>query len=59
MTKLNKQRLNISVSQKRFLFKILNINNIDQLDIAILKLLKNKLKSLTDSRQKNKITFKL
>lgn len=59
MTKPNKQRLNISVSQKRFLFKILNINNIDQLDVAVLKLLKDKLKSLTDSRQKNKITFKL
>lgn len=54
-----KERLNITTQQKNFLLKILGINNITDIDVAILKQLKENLKSINDTRQQSKITYKL
>ena len=55
----NKERLNITTEQKKFLLKKLGIKNIIDIDTAILKQLKENLKSLNDPRQQSKITYKL
>lgn len=59
MAKPVKKRLNITNVQKKYLFKILGIDKIEDIDIAILKRLKEKIKKLTDVRQKGKICYKL
>lgn len=59
MAKPSKKRLNISLTQKRFIFNKLNISDIEQLDVTVLKSLKEQLKSLTDSRQKAKKVYKI
>lgn len=52
-------RLNITTKQKNFLLKKLGIKDITEIDVAILKQLKENLKALNDSRQQSKITYKL
>lgn len=54
-----KERLNITTQQKKYLFKKLGIKNITDIDVSILKQLKENLKSLKDTRQQSKITYKL
>jgi len=55
----NKERLNITTQQKKYLLKKLGIKNITDIDVAILKQLKENLKILKDARQQSKITYKL
>lgn len=52
-------RLNITVRQKKFLLEKLGIKDITDIDVTILKQLKENLKSIKDSRQQSKITYKL
>lgn len=52
-------RLNITTKQKNFLLKKLGINKITDIDVTILKQLKENLKSLKDTRQQSKISYKL
>lgn len=52
-------RLNITIKQKNFLLKKLGIKSITDIDVAILKQLKENFKALKDSRQKSKISYKL
>lgn len=59
MAKVNKKRLNISTFQSKFLLKLLRINKIEDIDTVVLKKLKNNMKTLTDSRQKNKKVYKI
>lgn len=59
MAILSKNRLNITKEQKKYLLKKLKFKNIEEIDTAILKQLKENLKSLKDSRQQSKITYKL
>ena len=54
-----KERLNITTHQKKYLFKKLGIKNITDINVSILKQLKENLKSLKDTRQQSKITYKL
>lgn len=54
-----KKKINIDLKQRKQLLKMLGINSIDDIDIEILKRLKNKLVMLTDSRQKNKTHYKI
>lgn len=54
-----KNRLNITTKQKNFLLKKLGIKDITDIDVTILKNLKENLKSLEDTRQQSKITYKL
>lgn len=54
-----KNRLNITTKQKNFLLKKLGIKDITDIDVTILKKLKENLKSLDDTRQQSKITYKL
>lgn len=55
----NKERLNITTQQKKFLLKKLGIKNITDIDVTLLKQLKENLKSLDDPRQQSKIAYKL
>lgn len=59
MAKPNKRRFELDVKQINYIKKKLNITTIEDVDKAALKLLKNKLKSLTDIRQKHKTKFKV
>lgn len=52
-------RLNITIKQKNLLLKKLEIKSITDIDVAILKQLKENFKTLSDSRQKSKISYKL
>lgn len=54
-----KKRLNITSTEQKFLLKRFEINNIENIDVVILKRLKENLKNLADSRQKAKITYKI
>lgn len=54
-----KEKLNLTTYQKKYLFKILNIKDITEIDTAILKQLKENLKSITDTRQQSKIVYKI
>lgn len=54
-----KERLNITTYQKKYLFKKLGIEDITEIDTAILKKLKENLKSMTDTRQQSKIVYKM
>lgn len=54
-----KHNLNLENKQINRLLKILNISKIEEIDVVILKRLKEQLKSLTDSRQKGKVHYKI
>lgn len=54
-----KHKINLDVKEKKYLLRKLGINKIEDLDIAILSKLKNRLKELTDTRQQSKISYKL
>lgn len=49
-----KSRFNLSKHQINFLKEKFNVNDIEQIYDNIIKLLKSKLMSITDIRQKNK-----
>ena len=57
--KPTKKRLNISSTQSKFLLKVLGISKIEDIDVAVLKKLKDSMKSLTDSRQNSKKVYKI
>ncbi len=59
MNKKNNKRLNITNVEQKYLFKKFGINNIEDIDVTILKQLKENLKNLTDSRQQSKISYKI
>ena len=59
MAKPSKRRFELNIKQINYIKKKLNITTIEDVDKAALKLLKNKLKSLTDIRQKHKTKFKV
>lgn len=59
MAKPSKRRFELDIKQINYIKKKLNITTIEDVDKAALKLLKNKLKSLTDIRQKHKTKFKV
>ena len=58
MTK-KKNNFNLTKLEQKFLLNKFGINKIEDIDIAILKQLKEKLKELTDSRQQSKISYKI
>ena len=59
MARPNKKRFNLNTRQINFIKKKLEITKIEDVDVATLKLLKEKLKSLQDIRIKKKTKFKL
>lgn len=59
MARPNKKRFNLNIRQINFIKKKLEITKIEDIDVATLKLLKEKLKSLQDIRIKKKTKFKL
>lgn len=59
MSKPKKKYSDLSKSEIQFIKKKLNITKIQDIDIAILKELKDALKQIKDTRNKNMITFKL
>lgn len=59
MAKPKKKYSDLSRIEKNLIKKKLGITKIQDIDIAILKKLKDKLKSIKDTRYKNKITYKL
>lgn len=59
MSKPKKKYSDLSKSEIQFIKKKLNITKIQDIDIAILKKLKEALKQIKDTRNKNMITFKL
>ncbi len=54
-----KARFNLPKHQIKFLKEKFDVNDIEELDDTILKLLKSKLMSITDDRQKNKKVYKI
>ena len=50
-----KNKLNITSIEKKYLLEKLGIKKIEDIDISILKKLKEKLKKMTDPRQQSKI----
>lgn len=59
MAKPKKKYENLSTNEKNLIKKKLNITKIQDIDTAILKQLREKLKELKDIRCKNKIIYKL
>lgn len=59
MAKPSKKYDGLTKEQKKFLKKMLGIKILEDLDVAILKQLKEKLKSLKDVRNKNMLIYKL
>lgn len=59
MVKSSKRRFELDMKQINYIKKKLEITTIEDVDKAALKLLKNKLKTLTDIRQKHKTKFKV
>lgn len=57
--KIDNSYLKLDKKQKQLLLNRLGINDILDLDKAILSLLKNSLKKVTDKRQQWKITYKI
>ncbi len=53
------KNLNITNNEQRFLLKKFGINKIEDINIAVLKELKENLKNLTDIRQQSKILYKI
>ena len=56
---MKSKRLNITNIEQKFLLRKFGINNIEDIDIAVLQQLKENLKSLTDPRQQSKISYKI
>lgn len=56
---MKSKQLNITNIEQKFLLRKFGINNIEDIDVAILKQLKENLKKLTDSRQQSKIVYKI
>ena len=56
---MKSKQLNITNIEQKFLLRKFGINNIEDIDVAILKQLKENLKKLTDSRQPSKIVYKI
>lgn len=59
MAKPQKKYLNLNTRQINYIKKKLGITKIQDIDTTILKQLKENLKILKDSRDKNMITYKL
>lgn len=59
MAKPKKKYSDLSRIEKNLIKKKLGIAKIQDIDIAILKQLKNRLKCIKDTQYKNKITYKL
>lgn len=59
MGKVNNKRFNLNTREINFILNKLGIDNILDIDVAILKRLKENLKSITDTRQQGKITYKI
>lgn len=59
MAKPQKKYSNLSKEEIKFIKKKLNITKIQDIDTSILKMLKEKLKELKDTRNKNMIIYKL
>ena len=59
MAKPPKKYSNLDKKKISFIKKKLNITKIQDIDISILKQLKENLKNLKDSRNKNMIIYKL
>ena len=59
MGKVNNKRFNLNTREINFILNKLGIDNILDIDVAILKRLKENLKSITDKRQQGKITYKI
>lgn len=59
MSKPMKKYSNLSVKEKNYLKKKLNITKIQELDITILKQLKERIKKIKDTRVQNMITYKM
>ena len=56
---MKKETLNITNIEKKYLLEKFGIKRIEDIDIAILKALKEKLKKITDTRQQSKISYKI
>lgn len=56
---MKNKRLNIISIEQKYLLRKFGISNIEDIDITVLKKLKDNLKSLTDSRQQAKISYKI
>lgn len=56
---MKNKRLNITSIEQKYLLRKFGISNIEDIDITVLKKLKDNLKSLTDSRQQAKISYKI
>ena len=56
---MKKETLNITSIEKKYLLEKFDIRKIEDIDIAILKSLKEKLKKITDTRQQSKISYKI
>ena len=56
---MKKETLNITSIEKKYLLEKFDIRKIEDIDIAILKALKERLKKLTDTRQQSKISYKI
>lgn len=56
---MKSKQLNITSNEQKFLLRKFGISNIEDIDVAILKQLKENLKKLTDSRQQSKIVYKI
>ena len=59
MARPSKRRFQLDIRQISFIKKKLGINKIEDVDKATMKLLKEKFKTLTDSRMKHKTKFKI
>ena len=59
MGKVNNKRFNLNTREINFILEKLGIDNILDIDVAILKRLKERLKTITDTRQQWKITYKI
>lgn len=56
---MKKETLNITSIEKKYLLEKFDIRKIEDIDITILKSLKEKLKKITDTRQQSKISYKI
>lgn len=56
---MKKTRLNLTNNEQKYLLNKYGITTIEDIDVAILKQLKENLKDLTDYRQQSKISYKI
>ena len=59
MAKPSKRRFNLKIREINFIKRKLEINTIEDVDKSAMKLLKEKLKKISDNRMKNKTKFKV